>query len=98
MKLQPIGNKIIVQPEARAQRTVGGLYIPQNANENPIVKGVVIAVGSGAIGADNSIKPMTVKIGDNVLFDKRSGQTLKDDSVEICLISENDVFGIILDQ
>ena len=96
MKLQPLGNRIIVQPEAKAKKTESGLYIPENANENPVVKGSVVAVGTGAVNADNSVKPMSVKVGDTVLFDKRSGKTLKDDGVEICLISEDDIFGIVL--
>jgi chaperonin GroES len=95
MKLQPLFNRIVITPDTRADKTESGIYIPTTANENPIVEGRVTAVGSGAINADGTVRSMTVKIGDKVLFDKRSGKTLKDDNIEICIISEDDIFGII---
>ena len=89
LKITPLHDRVIVQPAPAEERTAGGLIIPDTAKEKP-QKGKVIAIGEGL-----KDKPVTVKVGDNVLYGKYSGTEINIDGKEYLIMRNSDIFGII---
>ncbi|MCL5423350.1 MAG: co-chaperone GroES [Nitrospirae bacterium] len=94
MKFKPLRDRVLVKYSEEAEKTAGGLYIPDSAKEKP-QKGEVVAVGSGRVTDDGKLQPISVKIGDTVLFDKYSGSKVTMDDVEYLIIREEDILGIV---
>ena len=94
MKFKPLRDRVLVEYSEEAEKTAGGLYIPDSAKEKP-QKGKVVAVGSGKVTDDGKLQPISVKVGDTVLFDKYSGSKVTMDDVEYLIIREEDVLGIV---
>ena len=93
-KLKPLHDRILVRRTAEDTKTKGGLYIPDSAKEKP-QKGEVIAIGSGRVLNDGSVRPLEVKVKDRVLFSKYSGTEFKLDEEEFLMMREEDVLGVI---
>src|SRR5213078_2230963 len=94
MKLRPLGDRVVVKPVEREEKTKSGIVLPDTAKEKP-QEGIVEAVGSGRI-LDNGTKvPMELKVGDRVLYAKYAGNEFKVDEVEYLVISEKDVLGVL---
>ena len=87
MKFKPLKDRVFVKYSEEAERTAGGLYIPESAKEKP-QKGVIEAVGS---------EVKEIKVGDIILFDKYSGSKINIDNNEYLIIKEEDILGIIQD-
>jgi chaperonin GroES len=94
MKFKPLKDRILVKYSEEAEKSAGGLYIPDSAKEKP-QKGEVVAAGPGRITDDGKLQKMDVKAGDIVLFDKYSGSKITMDNVEYLIIREDDVLGIL---
>lgn len=94
MKFKPLKDRILIKYSEEAEKSAGGLYIPDAAKEKP-QKGEVIAVGSGRITEDGKVQKMDVKVGDIVLFDKYSGSKINMDNVEYLIVREEDILGIL---
>ena len=94
MKLRPLQDRLIVKRVKEEEKTKGGLYIPDTAKEKP-VEGVVIAVGSGKMNDDGSVRKLDVKEGDRILFGKYSGNEVKIDGEENLILREDEVLGVI---
>jgi chaperonin GroES len=95
MKLQPLGDKVVVQATEDAEsRTPSGLVIPDTAKEKPQI-GEVIAVGPGARDDDGERIPMDVSVGDKVLYSKFAGTEVKLDSEEYLVLSERDLLAVV---
>ncbi len=95
MKIRPLQDRILVKRlESADKKTAGGIIIPDTVKEKP-QEGEVIAVGAGKPGKDGNVLPMTVKIGDKVLFGKYSGNEVKIDDVEYIIMREEDILGIL---
>ena len=94
MKLKPLHDRILVQRVEEAEKTKGGIIIPDSAKEKP-AEGKVIAVGDGKTGDDGKLIPLQVKKGDRILFGKYSGTEVKIDGDEYLIMREDDVLGII---
>lgn len=94
MKFKPLRDRVLVKYSEEAERTAGGLYIPDTAKEKP-QKGEVVAVGPGRVTDDGKLQPISVKVGDAVLFDKYSGSKVTMDNVEYLIIREEDILGIV---
>jgi chaperonin GroES len=95
MKLQPLGDRVVVNPTEDAEsRTPSGLVIPDTAKEKPQV-GEVIAVGPGARDEDGDRIPMDVSVGDKVLYSKFAGTEVKLDGNEYLVLSERDLLAIV---
>ena len=82
-------NRVIVKAAAAEMKTAGGIIIPDTVKEKP-QKGKIIAVGEGL-----KDKPVTVKVGDNVLYGKYSGTEINIDGKEYLIMRNSDIFGII---
>jgi chaperonin GroES len=94
MKFRPLHDRILVKRVEQEERTAGGIIIPDTAKEKPM-EGKVIAVGTGTISEDGSVRPLDVKAGDRVLFGKWSGTEVKIDGEELLIMKESDLLGII---
>jgi chaperonin GroES len=94
MKINPIRDKILVSVEDKESTTASGIFIPDNVAEKPL-KGKVIAVGTGKISEDGTIVPLVIKEGDNVLFGKHAGQTVKVSDTEYLIMTEDDIMAVI---
>jgi chaperonin GroES len=89
LKIKPLADRVLVEPLAAETKTAAGIIIPDNAKEKP-QKGNVVAVGQGT--KDN---PITVKVGDVVLYGKYSGTELKLEGKEYLIMRENDILAIV---
>jgi chaperonin GroES len=76
MKIRPLHDRVIVRRKEEERTSAGGIVIPDTATEKPI-RGEVIAVGNGKILEDGSLRPLDLKVGDQVLFGKYSGTEVK---------------------
>ncbi|MCK9339292.1 MAG: co-chaperone GroES [Bacteroidales bacterium] len=89
MKLKPLADRVVVEPAEAEQKTAGGIIIPDTAKEKP-QKGVIIAVGPG-----KKDEPMTVKVGDTVLYGKYSGTEVTIDGKNYLIMKESDIYATI---
>ena len=89
MNIKPLSDRVLVEPLPTETTTASGLIIPDSAKEKQ-QKGTVMAVGSGT-----KDEPMTVKIGDTVLFGKYSGTELVLEGTEYLIMRESDILAII---
>lgn len=94
MKLRPLHDRVIVKRIESETKTASGIVIPDNAAEKPD-QGEVLAVGPGKKNDKGDLAPMSVKIGDRVLFGKYSGQTVKVDGDELLVMKEEDLFAVV---
>ena len=94
MKIRPLHDRVIVKRLESERKTASGIVIPDTAGEKPD-QGEVIAVGNGKILEDGSVRPMSVKPGDKILFGKYAGQTVKVDGEELLVLREEDILGVI---
>lgn len=92
--LKPLGNRVIIEVAKEEEKTVGGIVLPSSAKEKSQT-GVVVATGDGLV-TDNGTKiEMTVKVGDNVLFEKYAGTEIKYDGKDYLVVKESDVVAIV---
>lgn len=94
VSIKPLADYIVAVTEEASSKTASGLYLPTGATEKPKVAKVV-AVGPGKIGDDNERIPMTLKVGDRILYKSYSPTEVKVDGTEYMLIKEEDVLATI---
>lgn len=89
LKIKPLADRVLVEASPAEEKTASGLIIPDTAKEKP-QKGKVVAVGTG-----KKDEPITVKVGDTVLYGKYSGTEISIDGKEYLIMRESDIFAII---
>lgn len=89
VNVKPLADRVLVEPAPAETKTAGGLIIPDTAKEKP-AKGKVIAVGNG-----KKDEPMTVKVGDHVLYGKFAGTELNVDGNNYLIMKESDIYAVI---
>jgi chaperonin GroES len=89
IKIRPLADRVIVQPAAAETKTASGIIIPDTAQEKP-QRGTIIAVGNG-----KPDEPLTVKVGDSVLYGKYAGTEFKYEGADYLIMRESDIFAII---
>ena len=94
VRLQPLGERLVVQREESEERTEGGIYLPDSAKNKP-TRGVVISVGDGRLLDDGTRAPMQVKAGDKVLFTSYAGETIEIGDEEFLLMGESELLAVI---
>jgi chaperonin GroES len=95
MKIQPLGDRVVVKPLKAEEKTKGGIVLPDTAKEKP-QEGKIVAVGKGKALDDGKIRALEVKVGDTILYGKYSGTELKLKDEDECLImNEDDIFAIV---
>lgn len=94
-KIKPLNNRILVK-RAKAQTSKGGIILPDSAQEKP-KEGEVLAVGPGTRDDEGNLQPLTVKVGDRILFTSYAGTEIKDkeSEEEYLILSEEDVLGVL---
>ncbi|GIV55492.1 MAG: co-chaperone GroES [Chlorobi bacterium NICIL-2] len=94
MNLTPLYDRVIVRPSEPEEVTKGGIIIPDTAKEKPM-QGEVVAVGNGKVTEDGKVLPLSVKVGDKVLYGKYAGTEIKIDGEDYLIMRESDIFAII---
>ena len=89
IKIQPLADRVLVEPTAAETKTASGIIIPDNAKEKP-QKGTIVAVGNG-----KKDEPLTVKVGDTVLYGKYGGTELKLEGKDYLMMRESDILAIV---
>ena len=87
--LKPLADRVLIEAAKAEEKTAGGIIIPDTAKEKP-QRGKVIAVGTG-----KKDEPITVKVGDNVLYGKYSGTEINIEGKEYLIMRESDIFAIL---
>ena len=95
MNIKPIRDKVIVKPIAEDEVTKGGIVLPDTVDKERPEKGEVIAIGSGKTLDNGQKLPMSVKVGDIVMFKKYSPDEIKVDDQEYLVIAEDDIMAIL---
>jgi chaperonin GroES len=94
MNIRPLHDRVVVKRMEEERTSAGGIVIPDSAAEKP-QKGEVIAVGKGKISDNGDVHALDVQVGDKVLFGKYSGTEIKIDGVEVLIMKEDDILGVI---
>jgi chaperonin GroES len=89
LKIKPLADRVLVEPAAAEEKTAGGIIIPDTAKEKP-QKGTVVAVGPG-----KKDEPMTVQVGDHVLYGKYAGTEITVDGTNYLIMRESDIVAVV---
>ncbi|MAL79461.1 MAG: co-chaperone GroES [Sneathiella sp.] len=94
MNFRPLHDRVLVKRVEAEEKTAGGIILVDSAQEKPS-QGNVLAVGTGSIAEDGSVRPLDVKVGDKVVFGKWSGTEIKVDGEDLLIMKESDIMGIL---
>ena len=95
MKIRPLQDRVVVRRKEEETKSAGGIVIPGSAAEKP-AQGEVLAVGPGKIMDNGEKRPVDLKVGDVVVFGKYASNTVKIDNEELLILSESEIYGVIL--
>jgi chaperonin GroES len=93
-KIRPLQDRILVQQLESEEKSAGGIIIPDSAKEKPF-QGKVVSVGNGKKLEDGSVKPLDVKKGDIILFERYAGTSVKLDGEDYMIMREDDVLAVL---
>src|SRR5690606_211367 len=93
-KVKPLADRVLVEAAPAEETTKGGIIIPDTAKEKP-QRGKVIAVGSGRVADDGKVTPLSVKVGDEILYGKYSGTELSLEGNEYLIMRESDIYAVL---
>jgi len=94
MSIRPLYDHVVVRRLESSTKSAGGIVIPDSASEKPN-RGEVLAVGPGKLLDNGSLRALSVKVGDQVLFSKYSPTEIKLDGEDVLILKESDILGII---
>ncbi|MEN6404836.1 MAG: co-chaperone GroES [Thermoguttaceae bacterium] len=94
IKLQPLGDRVVVEREESETMTAGGIVLPDSAKDKP-TRGKVVSVGEGRLSDTGVRCPLQVKVGDRVLFSSYAGDSFKVGTRELLLLREEDILAVI---
>ena len=94
MAVRPLRDKVVVKPSESEDKSSGGIFIPDTAKKKP-QEGKVIAVGTGRLLDDGSIKPLAVKAGDTVIYSKYGGTEVTIEGEDLVLLDEDQIFAVL---
>jgi chaperonin GroES len=94
MNIRPLHDRVVVKRTEEERTSPGGIVIPDTAAEKPI-RGKVIAIGNGKILESGEVRPLDLKVGDNVLFGKYSGTEVKVNGEDLLVMREDDVMAVV---
>ena len=94
VKLQPLGDRVVVERDESEEKTAGGILLPDSAQDKP-ARGRIVSVGNGRLLDDGSRSEMQVSVGDRVLFSSYAGETFSIDDQEYLLMREEDILAVI---
>lgn len=94
MKIRPLYDRVVVRRKEEEETTAGGIVLPGSAKEKPN-QGDVVAVGDGKLLENGELRPVALKVGDQVIFGQYSGNNVKIDGEELIILSESEIFGVV---
>ena len=94
IKLQPLGERVVIEREKSEETTAGGIVLPDSAQDKP-ARGTVVSVGNGRLLDDGSRGELQVGVGDRVIFSSYAGESFKIDDNELLLMREDDILAVI---
>ncbi len=95
MQLKPLSDRLVVEPISVDEITKAGIILPDTIDKEKPEKGKVIAVGPGKMFDNGQVHPLSLKVGDIVLFKKYSPDEVKVDDKEYLILSESDILAIV---
>jgi len=90
IKVEPLGDRVVIKPTAKEEVSKGGIVLPDTAKEKP-QEGKIVAVGRGKVSEDGKRIAMEVKVGDKVIYSKYAGTEIKLDDEELIILRESDI-------
>lgn len=96
MTVNPLFDRVLIKRSDELTKTKSGLFLPESATEKP-AQGTVLAVGQGRVADDGKVTPLTVKVGDKVVFSKYGGTEIKVNGEDRLILREEDILGILED-
>lgn len=94
MALEPLADRVVIKPKEETEEKVGSIIIPDTAKEKP-AEGTVVAVGPGRRNDEGERIPMSVKVGDVVLYGKYSGTEVKVNDEDLIIMRESEILAVI---
>ena len=94
MALRPLRDKVVVKPSVEEEKSAGGIFLPDTAKKKP-QEGKVIAVGTGRVLDDGTTKPLSVQVGDTVVYSKYGGTEVTLEGVDYVLLDEDQIYAIV---
>ncbi len=94
IRLQPLGDRVVIERDESEETTAGGIVLPGSAQDRP-ARGCVVSVGDGKILDDGSRSELQVKVGEHVLFSSYAGETFKVGDEDLLLMREDDILAVI---
>jgi chaperonin GroES len=95
MKVQPLGDRVLVKPTEEQEQTKGGIFIPDTASKERPQEGEIIAVGEGRTSEEGEIVDMKVEVGDKILFEKYGGTEIEIEGDKLLIMSEVRILAIV---
>lgn len=96
MTIRPLYDRVLVRRVEAESTSAGGIVLPDSASEKPS-QGEIVAVGSGLLLDNGEVRPLTVQVGDRVLFGQYAGSEVKLNGEELLIVKESELFGVIDD-
>lgn len=93
--LKPLADRVVVKPLPKTETVKGGIVIPDTVEKERPEKGEIIAVGPGKLLDDGKRAPMSVKVGDKVMFKKYGPDEIKIDGVDYLVLDESDIIALL---
>jgi chaperonin GroES len=94
MALRPLRDKVVVKPSVEEEKSAGGIFLPDTAKKKP-QEGKVIAVGTGRVLDDGTVKPLSVQVGDTVVYSKYGGTEVTLEGADYVLLDEDQIYAIV---
>jgi chaperonin GroES len=94
IKIQPLGDRVVVKRDESEEVTAGGIVLPDSAKDKP-ARGKIVSIGNGRLLDDGSRAKVQVKVGERVLFSSYAGETFKLGDDELVLMREEDILAVI---
>ena len=94
MTVKPLHDRVLIRRIEEENKTAAGIIIPDQSKDKPS-EGEIIAVGDGYTNTDGSIRALSVKVGDKVLFEKWGGSEVKVGGEELLVMKEEKIIGIL---
>lgn len=95
MEFKPLSNHVFIEAAEEEKMTKSGIVLPDSAEKEKPIKGKVLAIGPGKVQENGSVRPMSVKVGDMVLFKKYGPDEIEIDSKKYLVGDEDDILAII---
>lgn len=94
MDLKPLDDRVVIRPNDAKEKTDGGIYLPDRAKDKPTI-GKVVAAGPGRLGDNGDRIPLSVKVGDEVYFDRWNGSEVEVDGQELRIMPESSLLAVV---